>query len=71
MQVQVDNIKKNFRKPPVSEIAPIIGEIKATKIAVIEIAKLHNPIPLISSEAQITSVKKGAYKKVIIIVVNG
>ena len=40
-----------------SEIAPIIGEIIATNMAVIAIPKLHKPIPLISSEEQITSAK--------------
>ena len=53
----IDNTKKNFLKPPESEIAPIIGDRNATKRAVIEIPKLHKPIPLIFSEEQITSAK--------------
>ena len=57
IHTHVDNTKKNFLKPPVSEIAPIIGEIMATNTPVTAIPKLHKPIPFISSEEQITSAK--------------
>jgi hypothetical protein len=68
-QIHVDNIKKNFLKPPLSERAPRKGEIIATKTAVIPIPNDHK-VSASSLELQILA-KYIGYKKVIIIVVKG
>ena len=69
-QIHVKTIRKNFLKPPLSAIAPRIGERIATIIADRAIEFAHIVVPKFSSEA-ITFIKNALYIKVTTIVVKG
>ena len=70
MHTHVQIIRYNFLYPPLSAIAPIIGDKIATTIPVIDIPLDHNIVPIISFSA-ITVVKNVPYINVITSVVKG
>ena len=71
IQIHVQNIKNNFLYPPLSAIAPIIGDKIATNSDDIVIAFPQAETPASSDPKKIVEAKNVEYIKVTIIVVKG
>jgi len=71
IHTQVQKIKNNFLYPPLSAIAPIIGDKNATINEEIVIAFPHAETPASSEPKKIVEAKNVEYINVIVIVVKG